>query len=285
MKERIDTFIGYLQDVRHTSENTWISYRRDLSNLEKFLLKENVKDVTQILETHLQAYIHSLQEQKLKAATISRHIASIKAFFHYLCENNYVQEDVSEGIAAPKIEKQLPEILNEDEVERLLEQPSGDKPKELRDKAMLELMYATGVRVTELITLKVSDVDLQAGYIDCRDGGRGRKIPFGQKAAAALFRYLYLGRQKMVGEQDCGVMFVNCSGQPMSRQGFWKLLKTYAVKAGIRKEITPHMLRHSFGAHMVENGADLKSIQELMGHSDISTTQMYKQIGRKRHAH
>lgn len=272
----------YLRDVRHASENTQLSYRHDLTRFEQFLSKEAVTDVAQIQNTHLQAYISSLEEAHLKAATISRHIASVKAFFHYLTENNEVLADIAEGMTAPKIEKQMPETLNEKEVERLLMQPSGEKPKDLRDKAMLELMYATGVRVTELITLKVSDVNLQAGYIDCGNGGKERKIPFGQRAAASLFRYLYMGRQSLLGNHDCEEMFVNCSGQPMSRQGFWKLLKAYAAKANIQKEITPHMLRHSFAVHMVQSGADIKSLQEMMGHSDIATTQLYVQAGRKR---
>lgn len=282
MKEKIDTFMVYLRDVRHASENTQLSYRHDLTRFEQFLSKEAVTDVAQIQNTHLQAYISSLEEAHLKAATISRHIASVKAFFHYLTENNEVLADIAEGMTAPKIEKQMPETLNEKEVERLLMQPSGEKPKDLRDKAMLELMYATGVRVTELITLKVSDVNLQAGYIDCGNGGKERKIPFGQRAAASLFRYLYMGRQSLLGNHDCEEMFVNCSGQPMSRQGFWKLLKAYAAKANIQKEITPHMLRHSFAVHMVQSGADIKSLQEMMGHSDIATTQLYVQAGRKR---
>lgn len=280
MRENIDTFIEYLREARHSSENTRLSYRRDLDRLRKFLKDEGVEELAQIREAHLKAYIENLKEQKLKATTVSRHVASIKAFYHYLSENKIISEDIAEGLEAPKIEKQLPQVLSVEEAERLLEQPAGEKPKDLRDKAMLELLYATGIRVTELITLKVSDVNLQAAYIECRDGERVRQVPFGQKAAAALFRYLYLGRDKMLGSKECGEMFVNCSGQPMSRQGFWKVLKGYAAKACIDKEITPHTLRHSFATHMVQKGADLKSLQAMMGHADISTTQAYMQVGR-----
>lgn len=282
MRDIIDVFIEYLKEVRQVSENTWLSYNRDLKRLEKFLLQEGVEDVTQIQESHLKAYICNLQDQKLKAATVSRHIASIKTFYHYLCENHLVPANIAEGLTAPKIEKQMPKILTMEEVECLLEQPSGNKPKDLRDKAMLELLYVTGIRVTELLTLKMMDVNLQAGYIECHDGGKERKIPFGKEAAEALLRYLCMGRQHLLKNNSSDEVFLNCSGEPMSRQGFWKLLKAYTVKAGIQKEITPHTIRHSFAAHMVENGADLKSVQKMMGNSDISTTQMYTQVRRNR---
>ena len=174
------------------------------------------------------------------------------------------------------------EILSTDEVVRLLEQPSGDTPKEIRDKAMLELLYATGIRVTELITLKLSDVNLQMGYIVCKDSGKERVIPFGNEAKSALIRYLEGTRASMISDADSEYLFANCSGQPMSRQGFWKLIKYYAKKAGIVADITPHTLRHSFAAHLVENGADLRSVQEMLGHSDISTTQIYVNMNRNR---
>ena len=168
-----------------------------------------------------------------------------------------------------------------DEVVRLLEQPAGDTPKEIRDKAMLELLYATGIRVTELITLKTADVNLQMGFIICKDSNKERVIPFGNAAKSALIRYLE-GTRAMISDPDSEYLFANCSGQPMSRQGFWKLIKYYAKKAGIVEDITPHTLRHSFAAHLVENGADLRSVQEMLGHSDISTTQIYAQMNHSR---
>jgi integrase/recombinase XerD len=216
-----------------------------------------------------------LGENHFAAATISRNVASIKAFVHYLCKEGIIEENIAEGLKAPKIEKKMPEILTPEEVIWLLEQPKGDTPKELRDKAMLELLYATGIRVTELITLKVSDVNMQMGYIICRDGSKERVIPFGAAAKKAMTNYLEKAREVMLFDLKSDILFVNCSGQPMSRQGFWKLIKYYAKKAGITADITPHTLRHSFAAHLVENGADLRSVQEMLGHSDISTTQVY----------
>lgn len=278
MNEKIDAFMTYLHNVKNASENTRLSYRRDLYRLEEFLAKKGICDIVEIQADCLQEYVRSLKEQNFKAATISRHIASVKAFFHFLYEEHIVKENVADGLKAPKIEKKLPEIMTMEEAERLLEQPAGETPKELRDKAMLELLYATGIRVTELITLKQKDINLKLGYIVCRDGSRERIVPFGQKALEALLKYLHKGRHMLTGENDREEVFVNCSGMPMSRQGFWKLIKYYAGKAGIKAEITPHTLRHSFAAHLVENGADLKSVQEMMGHSDISTTQRYAAI-------
>ena len=171
----------------------------------------------------------------------------------------------------------MPTVLTTEEVTRLLEQPGGTSPKELRDKAMLELLYATGIRVSELISLRVLDVNLRMEYLTCSDGHKERIIPFGMIARKALEAYLAEGRPKLISDEKEDRLFTNCSGQPMSRQGFWKLMKGYGKKAGIEAEITPHMLRHSFAAHMVGNGADLKSVQEMLGHSDISTTQIYAQ--------
>ena len=234
-----------------------------------------IGDVNDITKNDLNAYVESMEAQKFAAATISRNIASLKAFFHYLVKEEIVTEDIAEELKAPKIEKKIPEILTMDEVIRLLDQPKGDSPKEIRDKAMLELLYATGIRVSELISLKVSDVNLKMGYILCRDANKERIIPFGKEAKNALVKYLDKTREEMIGGNDSDVLFSNCSGQAMSRQGFWKLIKYYAKKADIKSEITPHTLRHSFAAHLVENGADLRSVQEMLGHSDISTTQIY----------
>ncbi|MBQ3516064.1 MAG: tyrosine-type recombinase/integrase, partial [Lachnospiraceae bacterium] len=191
---------------------------------------------------------------------------------------NVVKEDVTTGLKAPKIEKRVPEILSEKDITKLLEQPSGDSPKQIRDKAMLELLYATGIRVTELISLKTTDVNLTMGFIVCRDAHKERVIPFGTKAKQALIHYINGTRDAMVENKESDVLFANCSGEQMSRQGFWKIIKYYAKKAGIVADITPHTLRHSFAAHLVENGADLKSVQEMLGHSDISTTQIYANL-------
>jgi len=218
----------------------------------------------------------------MKPATISRNIASMKAFFLYLYKNQKIASDPTEHLKAPKIEKKLPSVLTTDEMNRLLDQPSGNSPKELRDKAMLELLYATGIRVSELISLKLTDINLQMEYVSCTDSHRERTIPFGKKAKEALKRYLQDGRPKLVENEESEWLFTNCSGQSMSRQGFWKLIKAYGGKAGIESEITPHTLRHSFAAHMVSNGADLKSVQEMLGFADISAAQVYAEINQNK---
>ena len=282
MEAEINAFIIYLHNIRKTSENTAVSYHRDLMKARNFFKEQGIEDVRKITSTNLNSYVLYLEKNKFSAATISRNIASLKAFYHYMYKEGMVSEDVSEILRAPKIEKKIPEILSMQEVFRLLEQPSGETPKEIRDRAMLELLYATGIRVTELITLKLQDINLQMGYLVCRDSEKERIIPFGNETKSALNRYLEEIRGNMISDQDSEYLFVNCSGRPMSRQGFWKLIKYYAKKAGIVADITPHTLRHSFAAHLVENGADLRSVQEMLGHSDISTTQVYANMGRSR---
>lgn len=282
MEKAIESFITYLHNVKKTSANTEMSYRRDLMKVKNYMEQQGITDVKKVTATNLNSYVLYLEKNHFSAATISRNIASLKAFYHYLFKEGMVGHDEAEGLHAPKIEKKLPEILSMDEVVRLLEQPSGESAKEIRDKAMLELLYATGIRVTELITLKLGDVNLQMGYIVCRDASKERVIPFGNEAKNALLRYLQETRASMIEDQDSDYLFVNCSGQPMSRQGFWKLIKYYAKKAGIVADITPHTLRHSFAAHLVENGADLRSVQEMLGHSDISTTQIYANMNHNR---
>lgn len=282
MEKEIYAFISYLHNVKKTSANTEMSYKRDLEKVRHFMEEQGIVDVCKITVTNLNSYILNLEKNNFKAATVSRNIASIKAFYHYLLKEGIVKEDISETLKAPKIEKKIPEILSMEDVVRLLEQPRGDTPKEIRDKAMLELLYATGIRVTELISLKLADVNLQMGFILCRDGGKERVVPFGTEAKNALIRYLDGTREEMIDAPDSEILFANCSGQSMSRQGFWKLIKYYAKKAGITDDITPHTLRHSFAAHLVENGADLRSVQEMLGHSDISTTQIYANMSHSR---
>lgn len=275
MEQHIEAFIVYLHNVKKTSENTTMSYHRDLLKWMDYMNGQKVESVCDVTQEHLIAFVEYLSQKGLKAATISRNIAALKAFYHYLFKEKIVKEDISDCIHAPKVEKKLPEIMTMEEAIRLIEQPSAETPKELRDRAMLELLYATGIRVSELVNLKLSDVNLQMGLLTCRDGSKERMIPFGNKAKSALLKYLEKGREPMLLEYQAEELFVNCSGQSMSRQGFWKLIKAYAKKAGIQADITPHTLRHSFAAHLVENGADLRSVQEMMGHSDIATTQVY----------
>ncbi len=282
MEKELDEFITYLRDVKKTSHNTELSYKRDIAKLESFLYTQGVDELSKVSATTLQNYILLMEKGGAAAATVSRNIASIKAFFHFLFRKGYVSEDIAEDLKAPRIEKKMPEILTTDEVNRLLDQPRGAAPKDLRDRAMLELLYATGIRVSELISLNVSDVNLQIGYIVCRDAKKERVVPFGAPAKRALTDYLKNARDLMLEDQTSDVLFTNCSGQPMSRQGFWKLVKYYARKAGITADITPHTLRHSFAAHLVENGADLRSVQEMLGHSDISTTQIYANMSQNK---
>lgn len=278
MTQDIQKFILYMHTEKHTSENTEVSYKRDLEKMEQFLSKQGIDTIEAVTVTALNSYVLYLEKIGRKPSTISRSIASMKAFFHYLAREGEITVDPSESLKPPKIEKKLPEILTIEETKRLLEQPSGTSPKELRDKAMLELLYATGIRVSELIHLKVQDLNLNMEFLVCRDKNKERVVPFGSMAKKSLEAYLENGRPNIVEDETCEWLFTNCSGQEMSRQGFWKLIKHYGTLAGIQTDITPHTLRHSFAAHMVGNGADLKSVQEMLGHSDIATTQIYTQM-------
>lgn len=276
MEREIEAFILYLRDIKKTSSNTEMSYRRDLTKMRIYLeLTAQVSSAGEVTEENLKKYIAYMERKKFKASTISRSIASIKSFYHYLLKEGVVKTDVSDSLKAPKVERKMPDILSVEEMEKLLMQPSGDSYKEIRDSAMLELLYATGIRVSELISLKISDINMQMGFLICRDGDKERMVSFDSEVRDALWRYMTKARDHMAVNEARDILFVNCSGKPMSRQGFWKLVKSYAKKAGITKDITPHTLRHTFAAHMVENGTDLKSVQEMLGHSDISTTHMY----------
>lgn len=275
MEQQINEFIFYLHNIKKISKNTELSYKRDLNKLFSFLEGQGAVDISKITSTNLNSYVLYLEKNQFAPATISRSIASMKAFSNFLYHQKIWTEDIGLSLKAPKIEKKMPEIMSMSEVVKLLEQPSGNSHKEYRDKAMLELLYATGIRVTELISLKLEDVNLQMGFILCKDSSKERVVPFGNKARSAIMKYLEKAREQLTQGETSEYLFVNCSGQPMSRQGFWKLIKFYAKKAGITEEITPHTLRHSFAAHLVENGADLRSVQEMLGHSDISTTQIY----------
>ena len=276
MEREIEAFISYLRNIRKTSHNTEMSYRRDLTKMRIYLeVTAQAPSAAEVTEENLKKYIAYMERKKFKASTISRSIASIKAFYHYLLKEGLVKTDISDCLRAPKVERKIPDVLTADEIEKLLMQPSGDSYKDIRDSAMLELLYATGIRVSELVSLKISDVNLQMGFLICRDGDKERMVSFDNEVREALRQYLTRARDHMAANEARDILFVNCSGAPMSRQGFWKLIKSYAKKAGISKDITPHTLRHTFAAHMVENGTDLKSVQEMLGHSDISTTHMY----------
>ncbi|MDD6328654.1 MAG: site-specific tyrosine recombinase XerD [Eubacteriales bacterium] len=273
MTTYVENYISYLNNVKQASANTVASYRRDLMKLCRYFGGLDIENFSDVNTTDLDTYVLFMKENGMSTATVSRSIASIKSFFMYLYKNGTVESDPAEQLKPPKIEKKVPEILTVEEINRLLEQPSKNNPKEVRDKAMLELLYATGMRVSELVSLQLSDVNLTMNYIMCRDASKERVIPIENAAKSALERYISDARPIMCADSTC--LFTNLKGQAMTRQGFWKLIKTYAKRAGIDKDITPHMIRHSFASHLVSNGADLKAVQEMLGHSDISTTQIY----------
>ena len=275
MLDLIQAYENYLTKVKRSSANTVSSYMRDIRQFAEWLNMEQVQllDVSQL---NISAYLTYLQQQGKSGATASRCLASLKNFYAYVVTSGFLETSpVSGDIHVERGEKKLPQILSGKEVELLLAQPSCTDAKGYRDKAMLELMYATGIRVTELIDLDVDHVNLELGIIKCVSAKKTRSIPLYPAALKALSAYLREVRPGMIADPGETALFVNVSGGRMSRQGFWKILKHYQAKAGIEKEITPHTLRHSFAVHLLENGADLGSLQELMGHSDISSTQMY----------
>ena len=275
MVGEIANFVEYLKDVKKTSRNTQVSYQRDLLQLCEYLEGQGIYEVSKVTRTSLNSYILYLEREGTATTTISRVLASIKAFFHYEFSMGNIKRDPAELLKAPKIEKKAPVILTVEEIEALMAQPCGRNAKEIRDKAMLELLYATGIRVSELVHLKLEDVNLNVGFITCRDQQKERMVPFGKVARKALQEYLMNSRGILLKGRESEWLFTNCSGLPMSRQGFWKIIKFYGDKAGIKSDITPHSLRHSFAAHLLRNGADIHAVQAMLGHSDTSTTQAY----------
>ena len=275
LKQNIKQFANYMEEEKNASNSTVISYQRDLKKLFLYLDERGIHSVDKITSTNLNSYVLQMEKQGFSTSSVSRSVASMRAFFHYLFKMKKTEEDPSEKVRPPHVDKKIPEILTMDEAVLLLEQPDISTDKGIRDKAMLELLYATGMRVSELLALKSDEVHLSMNYLICRERNKERVIPFGKEAEHALTEYLNKSRSKFTHGQESDYLFTNCSGDSMSRQGFWKIMKAYVQKAGIQKDITPHTLRHSFGAHLVQNGADLRSVQEMMGHADISTTQLY----------
>ena len=272
---------SYLTDVKKSSANTLASYLRDIRQLGDYLTSHTDRSFDTADEAVLSEYINRLKANGKSVATVSRAIASIKSFYAFLLDNDIVDHNPAGVLVPDKTAQKLPQILTSKEVELLLEQPECVDPKGYRDRAMLELLYATGIRVSELINLDISDLNLAAGIITCHGRDHDRAIPLYSAAVKALSEYTEFIRPRMIATPDEKALFVNISGERMSRQGFWKLIKSYQVKAGIEKDITPHTLRHSFAAHLLENGADLRSIQEMLGHADISSTQIYSQLVKK----
>ena len=280
MDKAIPAFINYIKRSKGASANTEVSYQRDLKKLADYLQQEKKIDSwDKVTKTDLNSYMLYLEKSDYAASSVCRSVASLRAFFRYMAKRGMIASDPSDELKPPRVEKKAPAILSIDEVTRLLEAPKTDTPKGMRDKAMLELMYATGMRVSELLAMKTGDIHLDLSYAICRDRSKERVIPFSSSCAKALHLYLEKARETFVHEKDESYLFMNVQGKKMSRQGFWKVLKNYAEEAGISSEITPHTLRHSFATHMLSNGADLKSLQEMMGHSDISSTQFYVNAG------
>lgn len=279
--ECLQLFENYLTNDKKASANTLSSYLRDIRQLGEYLDSHFESELIDATDEELSEYIAMLRGNGKSVATVSRCIASIKSLYSHLFIKQLITENPAMGLLPDKSTQKLPEILTSKEVELLLEQPECIDSKGYRDRAMLELLYATGIRVTELISLDISDVNLSAGVIRCSSRGKERFIPMYSAAVKALNDYLTLVRPQMIAMPDEQSLFVNVSGERMSRQGFWKIVKYYQKKANIEKDITPHTLRHSFAAHLLENGADIHAIQEMLGHADISSTHMYSQLVKK----
>ncbi len=277
MEKQLKQFLKFLETDKRVSNNTLQSYKRDLKQYEQYLAEKDIK-YNKVKESDLKEYLNYLTEQNKKPSTISRTIASIRAFYQYEVKNKKNIEDPTEKIQSPKIEKRTPCILTSEEVELLLEQPKDIDLKGIRDKAMLEFAYATGMRVSEIISLNVENVNLAGGTVFCNSGNKKRIIPLGKMCLDALKEYIEEARDILVKTEKEKSLFVNLNGRRLTRQGFWKIIKYYQEQANITKDITPHTLRHSFATHLLQNGADLKSIQMMLGHSDISSTQVYMQF-------
>lgn len=276
MLDLIKAYENYLTKVKQASGNTVSSYMRDIRQFSGWMQQETDTDIADATQVNISDYLAYLQSEGRSGATVSRSLASLRNFYAYMVSSGFLEKSpVPSDIHVERGEKKMPQILSGREVELLLAQPASVDPKGIRDKAMLEVMYATGIRVTELIDLNVGDVNLDHGVIKCVGSKKVRTIPLYPAALKSLRRYLQDVRPGMVSYADEEALFVNMNGGRMSRQGFWKILKHYQTTAHIDKEITPHTLRHSFAVHLLENGADIGAVQELMGHSDISSTQMY----------
>jgi len=283
MEGYVNEFINYLAVERGLAQNTLESYGRDLRQFHSYLQNGQLDFLKDSTRNTILGYLNNLQTKGRAVSTISRNLAAIKSFYQYMVRERYLEKDPAAHLESPKLEKKLPKILTIGEVEELLKQPNTFLPTGLRDKAMLELLYATGIRVSELISLNISDINLDMGYIKCYGkGAKERIVPLGSIAAKCVHEYINKGRTKLVRTYEEPALFVNHHGNRLTRQGFWKIIKKYAQEASIKKEITPHTLRHSFATHLLENGADLRSVQEMLGHADISTTQIYTHVTKNR---
>ena len=277
MDKQIKLFLEFLQNEKKLSSNTLQSYKRDILQYQNYIDKHKL-NYQKVDSDELNKYLKDLSKANKKASTISRNLATIRSFYQFLIRTKKVKNDPTEGVHSPKVEKKVPSVLTDKEVELLLDQPKSVDLKGIRDKAMLEFAYATGMRVTEIISLNIDDVNIKESYVTCNSGNNKRVIPLGSISLNALTEYLEKSRAILIKDEKEKALFVNINGKRLTRQGFWKIVKFYKEQANISKDITPHVLRHSFATHLLRNGADLKSIQTMLGHSDISSTQVYMQF-------
>lgn len=277
MADLLFAYESYLKEEKKASGNTVSSYMRDMHQFDAYLRQRGLSPESANV-VDVERFSVWLTGQGKSPATVTRALAAIKSFYNTMVLLGYVSENPAKGVTPVRVERKLPQVLTGQEVELFLEQPECNDLKGFRDRAMLELLYATGIRVSELIALNVSDLDLQSGMLHCSGRSKDRVIPLYAAAVHALSEYLRTVRPQLINSADETALFVNMAGERMSRQGFWKLIKYYQEKAGIQKEITPHTLRHSFAAHLLENGADLRAIQSMLGHADISSTQIYSKL-------
>ncbi|MDS9470775.1 site-specific tyrosine recombinase XerD [Sporosarcina pasteurii] len=281
----LEDYLHFLQVERQLAANTITSYNRDLTDYIDFLVENQVTSVDAITRREIILYLQKMKETGKSTRTVSRYISSIRSFHQFLLRERVATEDPTVHLELPKIEQKLPDVLSLSEVDRLIEAPDRSKAQGKRDYALLEILYGTGMRVSELIALDVNDVHLSMGFVRVfGKGGKERIVPLGNKAIEACTVYINEARRKMVSKSSSPVdaLFVNMRGGRLSRQGCWKIIKGYALEANLTKDLTPHILRHSFATHLIENGADLRAVQEMLGHSDISTTQIYTHVSRSR---
>ena len=277
MEKQIKLFLEFLENDKKLSSNTLQSYKRDITQYQEYIDKNGL-NYLKIDNEDIDKYFENLKAMNKKTSTKSRNLATIRSFYQFLLRTKKIKKDPTIGVQSPKVEKKVPSILTSKEVELLLEQPKNIDLKGIWDKAMLEFAYATGMRVTEIISLNITDVNLEQSYVVCNAGTKKRNIPLGSISLKALRDYIEKARPILIKDESVKALFVNINGKRLTRQGFWKKVKFYKEQAHITKEITPHVLRHSFATHLLQNGADLKAIQTMLGHSDISSTQVYMQF-------
>ena len=283
MEERIDQFLQYLTVEKGLSRNTIEAYHHDLHRFLDYLRAQGIQDVSHVDRFNVRGFLLALNRKRLSTKTVARNLVALRTFFRFLVQEEVLKKGPTETIESPKLGKRLPEILTLQEVEHLLEQPDPTTPLGLRDRAMLEMLYATGMRVSELTQLPIHQVNLEGGYVLLYGkGSKERVVPLGSEAMKWIDLYLNTAREKLARGKGSPTLFLNRSGRKMSRQRFWMSIKAYGRKGGIRKRITPHLLRHSFASHLLERGADLRSVQMMLGHVDISTTQIYTHIAGER---